>query len=207
MKRKDFEIFAMKYLDPHLPGFVAKGHLIYRVPVNAVFSGFIFDSSGFSADSFNPSAFVQPLYVPSEHFTMTLGQRLLGVWKFRSDDQGLADALLRSIKKEGLPLLDALGTPEKLARDAETLKNSSNHYVRQAAAYSLVWIGRDQDAVRRLDELLAILLEMSSSRKWALAVRTEVAGLREMLSKDPQGARALLNRWAEETRIKLGLPE
>ena len=207
MKKKDFQTFAAEYLIPQMSGFVAKGNLVYRVPVGVVFTGFIFDSSGFDEESFNPDAFVQPLYVPLEHFAMTLGERLRGVWKLRDKgDSSLADALLSRMKEQGWPLFEALGTPEGMARDVEKLKSPKNHYVRQAAAYSSIWIGNHSEASRRLDELLEMLNEMSASQKWASDVHTEVTALKEVLTKNPEAARSLLVQWAEETRRKLDLP-
>ena len=207
MKKREFQKFASEFLIPQLPGFAVKGHLIYEVPVGNLFRGFVFDSSGFSAKTFNPDAFVQPLYIPHDYITMTLGKRLLGVWEFQSGgDQALADRLLQSMRMEGLPLLQALGTPEKIAHDAEKLFSPKNHYVRQARAYSLVLIGQDREAIQRLDELLAMLKEMSVGiQKWALKVHAEVASFRETLLRDAEEARGLLAQWTEQTRQKLGL--
>ena len=89
----------------------------------------------------------------------------------------------------------------------EKVKNSKNHYVRQAAAYSLVWIGKDSEAIKKLDDLATMLMEMSSFQKWALDVHAEVIGLRELITKNPSEARAKLAQWAEETRHKLNLPQ
>lgn len=208
MKRLEFEKFASKLLIPELPGFAVKGHLIFRLPVGSLLRGFIFDSSGFSRETFNPDVFVQPLYVPNDYITMTLGRRLLGVWKFRADDETLATKLLASMRKEGFPLLDELGSPEKIASNAERLKSPENHYVRQAAAYSLALIGEDRQAIKRLDELLVMLREMGAGiQKWALKVHNEVANFRETLVSRPSEARKQLADWTEQTRQKLGLPE
>ena len=207
MKRKDFERFATKYLIPQMPGFIVKGHLIFQAPVQMVFRGFIFDSSGFSAEAFHPEAFVQPLYVPSDHITMTLGERFLGAWKFREDDKDLAGWLLESMKSVGLPWFESLGTPENIAHTVESLKSPKNHYVRQAAAYSLAWIDEDKKAMQKLIELSAMLIQMSNFQKWALNVHAEAVNLRAALFENLALAKAQLARWAEETRLKLGLPE
>jgi hypothetical protein len=175
--------------------------------VENLYRGFVFGSSGFSAETFNPDVFVQPLYVPHDYITMTLGRRLLGVWKFQADDQALPSRLLASMRKEGFPLLEEFGSPERIAKDQGTLL-SRNHYARQAAAYSLVLIGEDQQAIRRLDELLDMLRETGAGiQKWALKVHDEVASFRETLASNPAEARRLLAEWTEQTRQKLGLPE
>jgi hypothetical protein len=209
VKGREFQKFASSFLIPQLPGFVTEGHLIFRVPVENVIRGFIFDSSAFSAEAFHPTAFVQPLYVPHDHITMTLGSRLRGAWEFsRERNQQLADRLLESMRKEGLPLLEELGSPQKIADSAEVLFSTKNHYVRQAAAYSLVLIAEDRKAVQRLDQLLLMLKEMGRGvQTWAQNVYAEVAGLRETVLRDPSEARALLEKWAEKSRQALRLPE
>jgi hypothetical protein len=209
MKKKECEKFARQYLIPQMPGFEVKGNLIYQVPVGVVFRGYVFDSSSFEKTAFNPDVFVQPLYVPSEHLTMTLGRRLPGVWKLRSpNDKVLADKFLQIMAEQGQLLLERLGTPEKIARNAEkTDGGSRNHYVRQAVAYSLIWIGENGEAIRKLDELLVMLKEMGSGiQKWALEVHEEVSLLRAILVKEPSEAKALLAQWAEQTRQTLNLP-
>src|SRR5215470_8624224 len=110
MQQKEFANYAKKHLLPDLQGFEVKGRFIFQVPVKEIFRGFIFDSSGFSAETFHPEAFVQPLYVPTANFTMTLGERFRGVWEFQADDESLARRLLRSMKTDGMRLLKALET-------------------------------------------------------------------------------------------------
>lgn len=207
MKKRDFEKFARQYLLPSLDGFTVDGTLIYQIPVGSIFRGFIFDSSGFSAEAVHPSVFVQPLWVPATHFTMTLGERLRGSWKFSPPGDGpLASNLLESIHNDGLPFLQSLGTPEKIAHLAEKLKSPKNHYVRQSAAYALVLIGENEAALRSLDKLLMMLKEMGEAQKWALGVHAEVSSLRDTCSVSPDDARQLLAHWTEQTRQNLGLP-
>ena len=209
MKGRQFQKFAAKFLIPQMPGFTVQHHLIYQVPVGNVFRGFVFESSGFSAETFHPTVCVQPLYVPSDYITMTLAQRLLGVWKFYSGgDPVLAEKLLQTMRKEGLRVLEDLGTPEKIAHRADRLEGGlKNPYVRQDIAYSLALIGEDQEALERLDQLLVMLKEMMSGvQKWAANVHAEVLSFRETLAREPEQARHLLAKWTEETRRKLRLP-
>jgi hypothetical protein len=211
VKGKMFEKFASRFIIPEWPGFTVSGNLIYRIPVATIFKGFVFDSSGFSADVFNPTVFVQPLYVPQDYITLTLGQRLLGNWEFSPEveEEALASRLLRSMTTEGMPLLDLLATPEKIAKEAEKLNGAINsHSVRRVVAYSLVWIGEDNEALQRLDKLLLMLEEMGKGvQKWALHLHEEVSQLREALLRNPNEARTLLAMWTEQTRQKLKLPQ
>src|ERR1035438_8085018 len=189
-----------------MPGMIAQGHLIYSVPVGNIFRGFLFESSAFSAESFCPHVFVQPLYVRDDYLTMTLGDRFPGNWMFLDGgNEALAGALLKNIETRGMPFLGKMGATEALAHNPKA-KDSRNHYVRQAAAYSMVMIGENQEALRRLDDLLKMLMERSGFQKWALAVHAEVASLRESLLRDPVEAKSLLERWTEETRQKLKIP-
>ncbi len=208
MKRKQFEKFAHQHILPNLKGYECVGDLIYQVPVGNILRGFVFESSGFNGETFHPDVFVQPLYVRSHDLTITLGERLPGLWKFTSPaDAELGRRLLDSISTRGLAFLNGLGTPAGIANNATTVKSPKNHYVRQAAAYSLILTGEYEKCVLRLDDLLVMLAEMSMVQKWVASVHDEVQELRSALLCDPNEAQGLLSKWTEETRIRLRLPQ
>ena len=209
MKKKEFQKFAARYLVPHLPGFVANGNLIYRVPVGEILQGFLFESSAFSAESFQPQAFVQPLYVPSEHLVLNLGERFRGIWRFHAGgDEALAQRLLHAMHNTGLPFIGKLSSPSQLV---QTIKKERpwldrNEYLQQVVAYSLILLGKNDEALDGLEKLAETVNPMNDARPWVKKIHTDCGMLQEAMMRDPEDARRVLRRWTEDTRQKLRLP-
>ena len=57
-----------------------KGSLLFRAPIRDLLCGLWLDSSGFSADAFYPTVFVQPMFEKSSYLVLSLGDRFLGNW-------------------------------------------------------------------------------------------------------------------------------
>jgi hypothetical protein len=209
MKKREFQKFAALYLVPQLSGFVADGNLIYRVPVGEILLGFLFDRSAFSAESFQPQAFVQPLYIPSEHLVLNLGERFGGVWKFQAGgEQTLAQRLLHAIHDTGLPFIAKLSSPSQLVqiirKERPWLDRSD--YLQQVVAYSLILLGKNDEALESLDKLAETVNPINDVRPWVKKIHTDVGVLKQAMMRDPEDARRMLRRWTEETRQKLHLP-
>jgi hypothetical protein len=209
VKGRQVQRFATQYLLPHLEGFRANGKLLYRVPVGNVLRAFIFDSSGFSAEAFHPQVFVQPLYVPCDHLNLTLGRRFLGVWKFEPElEQQLGQKLIHEIFQTGLPFLQRYAGPESIAK--ELRRNPAlgvNCRLQEVLAYSLLILGRNDEALHELDQLLAMLEPLSEARSWERTLHAEIGILREKLMRNPAELRAMLQGIAEQSRQKLRLTE
>jgi hypothetical protein len=207
MKGAWFQRFSQEYLLASLPGFVAKGKFLFKSPVDSMFRGFIFDSSGFSKEAFYPEVYVQPLYVPEKHAVLTLGVRFTGDWQARpQDEKDLAKKLLDRIHSVGLPFLNSLGSPEKLAHPPARWDNSENVHVQQAIAYSLVFIGGDDRALDRIDKICRLLQAASGKYAWEDKLLADLLSFKAILDEDPSQARQQLAKWAEETRGHLRLP-
>jgi hypothetical protein len=209
VKGRRVQQFATRHLLPHLDGFRADGKLLYQAPVANILRGFIFDSSGFSAEAFYPHVFVQPLYVPRDNLDLTLGERFLGAWKFDPEhEQQVAQKLLYEIFRTGLPLLRRQAEPggivEQLRRNPALRANCR---LQEVLAYSLLILGRNDEGLDELDKLLAMLEPLSEARSWERALHAEIGILREKLMRDPAELRAMLQGIAEQTRQKLRLPE
>ena len=208
MKGKQVERFAEQHLLPSLPNFCVRGKLLYEVPVGNILRAFLFDSSGFSAEAFHPEVFVQLLYIPSEHLTLSTGKRFLGNWKFEPEQESrLAQKLLTQISEIGLPFLRARSTLEGIIH--ETKRNPAlekNPHVRQELAYSLLLLGRNEEALDELDKILGMLNRDPDSPPWEGVLFAEIASLRERLDRNPREAVEMLNAWTEQTRSKLKLP-
>jgi hypothetical protein len=192
-----------------MEGFRAHGKLLYQVPVGNILRGFIFDSSGFSAEAFHPEVFVQALYVPRDHLDLTLGRRFLGVWSFQPElEEQLGKKLLHEIFKTGLPFLQHCAGPEGIVK--ELRRNPAlraNPRLRETLAYSLLLLGHNDEGLDELDKLLAMLEPLSGESSWERTLHAEIGGLREKLMRSPAELRAMLQANAEQTRQKLRLPE
>lgn len=209
MKGRHVQQFATRHLLPHLDGFRAQGSLLYQIPVGKILRGFIFDSSGFSAEAFYPQVFVQPLYVPRDHLDLTLGKRFLGVWKFEPErEHQVAQKLLHEIFKIGLPFLHRHAGPEGIVDEVN--KNpalSKNCRLRETLAYSLLILGRNDEGLDELDKLLAMLEPIAEAREWERVLHAEIGILREKLMRNPAALREMLEGIAEQTRHTLKLPD
>ncbi len=201
-----FQRFSQDLLLPSLPGFMAKGKCLFKAPVGAMFRGFIFDSSS-SKEAFYPQVYVQPLYVPFKYTALTLGERFIGNWQVRPHDEAnLAQKLLDHIRSVGLPFLDNLGSPEKLAHPPAYWDSSANVHIEQAIAYSLAFIGEDDRALDRIDQICRLLQAASGKYAWEDKLLADLLSFRAILHEDPSQARQQLATWVEETRGHLRLP-
>src|SRR3954468_2233521 len=108
MKGQQIEPLARKHLLPVLPGFAARGSLVYRRPGDYLLHAVAFDTSSFTSSRIFVSAFVQPLYHASDDLTSTYGFRLGN--DFWDVDEANPDALFSAIadevRREALPFFD-----------------------------------------------------------------------------------------------------
>jgi hypothetical protein len=79
MKGREFEKVARNEFLLYLPGYVARGSLIYEEPVGDIMKGIDADTSSFTADRLFVTAFVMPLYVPGENIVLSISRRLGGL--------------------------------------------------------------------------------------------------------------------------------
>lgn len=209
MKGKDLQKFVEQYLLPSLSGFGYGKRVIYAIPVESVLCGLVFDSSAFSAQTFYPHAFVQPLYVPNEHLVLSFGHRFSGVWKFAvGREQDLADRLIQNIRKQFTPLVVSLRTPELFAKNASKFSwfNKSNPHLAQAMAYSLAFTGELKAAAKWLRVVEETIQKSKTKQEWEVALAGECLRFQDLLLGDPEGGRGQLAAWSEQTRNCLKLP-
>lgn len=75
----------------------------------------------------------------------------------------------------------------------------------EAVAYSLVLIGRYQDALREVDRVHRITMQMNPRLSRPREIDRRAQQVREALIRDPQEAVALLNGWRDDTVHNLRL--
>lgn len=208
MKKKQVEKFANLHLLPSLLGFCVRGNLLFQAPVGNILKAFLFDSSGFSATTFHPQVFVQPLYILSEHLSLTPGKRFKGHWEFEPGNEiQLGQRLLNQIHEVGLPFLRAHNTTEDLVRDAKADPAVDiNPHVRRMLAYSLLMLGRNDEGLDELDKTLSIINRSRETTPWERALFEEVGMIKEKLMRNPVDVVETLHAWTEQTRANLKLP-
>jgi hypothetical protein len=200
----------LSFLPSH--AYVKKPNAICGVPVGSVFRGIIFESSGFSAAAFYPNAFAQPLYVPSNGFTLTFGKRLLGNWQYEpGQEETVAKQIIERMHIEGaFKLLEDLSTAEKMALNLNKYHpNPQDPYLQRAVAYSLAECSRFDESLSELDNCRTSLRKMIQEQpqiNWPQQLLEEVTEFRNLVASDPDSAHKQLHEWTESTRAKLGLP-
>jgi hypothetical protein len=211
MRGKELEKFAKRYLLEGLPGFAVRGNLIHEQPVGSMLRAIFFDSSAFSKTTIYPGVFVQPLYVPRDHLTLTYGRRLArcGLEYIAGEEQSLANRLLEGIREHAIPLFESLRTPETFVVNAERWRwfrkdDCNNQWAR---ALSLVKIGDIAGAKLWLRALRRSLSKDEGAGTWQGKLFKTGADFASLLDRDPQAARTLVGQWAELTRKALRLPE
>jgi len=205
MKKKQFESLCKKLL-PDLPGFCCKGWLLHAEPVEHVLRGFYCDGSQFDPTSFVVSVFALPLYVPTQHLYFSLGNRLKDErgcekwWNIQEPD--LANKLLSSIQREGVPFLDGVRQPSQLVAFAERLPGNTYPRILEIIAYSLAKADEYVAARSALDRLLKAL---NVNIPWQAEMMQRAKELEQRLNSDRSGAKQLLAEWEQATIKNLGL--
>jgi hypothetical protein len=198
----------------HLPEFsyVTEARALCLTPVGNLFRGVIFESSGFSKEVFYPNAFVQPLYVSSEHWVLTVGVRLHGDWHYIAGQEPvIAKSLFEEMtRQKGFRLLEDLSSPKKLATTLHKYySNLEVPHLKQTVAYSCAVCGDFSRALRELDTCISTLRKMQVNDPgimWHQVLLDEVAQFRGLVAADPEAAQSKLQEWTEQTRTALHLP-
>jgi hypothetical protein len=205
MKKKQFESVGERIL-PDLPGFACDGWLLYARPVSHILRGFCCDGSGFDPSLFTVTVFVLPLYVPTTHLHFTFGNRLKDErgcdkwWNIQEPD--LANTLLSSIQREGLPFLEGVRQPSELVALVERLPGNTNPHSLEAIAYSLAMADDHAAAHTALDRLVKAL---DLKIVWQAEMMERAKQLAHKLNADPQAAKQQLAEWEQATVDTLGV--
>ena len=198
----------------YLPGFsyVTEARALCLTPVGNLFRGVIFESSAFSKEVFYPTVFVQPLYVRSRYFVLTVGARLRGQWEYMpGQEPAMAQSLSEAMTcLKVFRLLEDLSSPEKLVTTLHKYySNPKDPYLKQMVAYSWAVCGDFSRALRELDNCIATLRQMHADDPgitWHKVLLDEVAQFRSLVAADPDAAQSKLEEWTEQTRAALHLP-
>jgi len=203
MTAREFSALGKRLL-PRLPGFAAKGQMLFIRPVGHTLRGIFFDRS-INSRAFYVQIFIQPLFVPAEHIEFNVGWRLGGdchVWN--ADAPGLLSELDTALKQEALPFLANIQSPRDTASAAKSLQKSKDPYVQQAIAYGFARGGDVGQAIAALAQLVR-MFNVQEQYPWQQEMAERAQALAAELRDNPLGARARLEAWEAETAKKLVL--
>jgi hypothetical protein len=211
MKGKELEVFAKSYLIEALPGFVVRGRRIIQLPVGYILRAILFDSSSYSKAQTYPHVFVQPLYIPSAHLTLSYGRRLApgGVKFVQGKEQLLGKKLLEGIREHGFPLFDSFDTPEKFVANAQKwswfrLDNPHNQW---ALALSFVLTGDIPAAKTWIRSMRSAVGKKAGAQAWEIELLKQASEFELLLDQNPKDARQRIDQWTSQTRKALRLPD
>jgi hypothetical protein len=197
-----------KYLTPALPEFIGKGSLLYDASLEQLLRGFYFEASGWNKEIFYLWVFVQPLFVPSDHFSFLLGKRIgssTGLRLVKGCEEQVMSRVLACIQEEGLPFLSTLSSPIDIAKRAKQIHpNSHDPYIMESVAYALILAGLESQAKEEMAHFLT-LQEKEAKYDWQFEQIKRVQLMKVALAQSPEIAVQLLMEWREYSLKKLGL--
>lgn len=203
MKTTEIATFGKRLL-ADLPGFTVKGRMLFMLPIGHTLRGIFFDRS-VNPRGFYVQVFIQPLFVPAEHVSFNVGWRLGGsshIWN--ADAPGLISELDAALKREAVPFLSGVQSPQDVARAAASLQKSGDPYVQQAIAYAFARGGDVQQAATALTQLVRAL-DLKEQYPWQREMQRRAEVLKAELRDNPSVARQRLESWEVETTKQIGL--
>jgi len=207
MKGRKIEPLARRHVLPVLPGFAARGGLVYRPPVDYLLRGLWFDTSGFTSSRIYVTAFVQPLFHSYQHLRFSYGFRLGNdFWDVdEADPDPSFAAIAEEVQRHAVPFFDQVtdldrlcalipqwdkADPKKIMRD----HSLDDPVVMQDLAHAAIVRGNSDRAVELLGKAIA-----SENESGEYGNDERVAELGQMLGllqdSGVAAAKAQLDRW------------
>jgi hypothetical protein len=203
MKTTVVKTLFNNHVKQHLesPGWQQKGHLIYQEPKNGLLKGVCLNSSGYSAEAFEPKAFVLPVYVQEDYLVLSYGQTLRSPEKrdWWNYDAGSADRigleLATAINKGAKDFLSKFNDAEDFYdRYKKDIKYTIPHY--QAVVWSAVYAGR-KDADKQLEKFYAYLARQPEMQYDE--IKKIYADTAKLMQAGAEERKALFAGWSEHT--------
>ncbi len=205
VRNRGFHRLFRRYLLTELADFAAFKNMVVQRPIGHHLRAVSFGTSAYDRYFVTVNALVQPLYVPFDAVFLTYAIEL-GYWQFEAE---VVDDSMREIRTQirtrGLPHLERLGTPERLARAYSGPLVSSAQLWHAACAWTRAG---DERKARETLERVAREGEKSWDDRidWHRREREQIVLLLETLSmKGLPAAQRILDDWERETRTAIGL--
>ena len=197
----------MDQLLPKFPDYVVKGRLLLENPTDLVLKAFYFEDSRSETTNFYVTAFVLPLYVPTEFVHFTFGTDILAPQRtLDTRAANLVEALTAAMQSQGIPFLSNLGTPPDMAAQAVATTGAPEHpHVMEAVAYSLTVSQKWPEAAESLARFLRRLDRVEQHNESILAMKQRAELLQRLITANPDQALAQLQTWRGETMVNLKL--
>jgi hypothetical protein len=205
--KREMARLIKQHVLPAFPELTPVGDLLVKVDRSPILSGFLFERSQMDPRGFRLNALVQPLYVPAEDISLGTA-KIVGDYHL-GDGEADADAVFEQVvadaRSVGEPWLEQSSEPVKLAEQVMDVPTwmMGRDLAREIKAYSLIYAGRHEAGGRELKRLRRRLRIRGDDAE--LAARVGLVA--EALDESPERAVAVLDRWADETRATLKLPQ
>jgi hypothetical protein len=167
VKSREIERLARKHLLPVLPGFVARGSLVYRRSFDYLLHAVSFGTSSFTSSRIYVSALIQPLYGPDDDLYLTYGFRLgNNFWDVDEDKPDPTFAkIAQTARRDALPFFDQVPDLDRFAEvvpkwaEATPRKIMQHHTLDDPAvaedlAYTAILRGNKGEAIRLLEHAI-----------------------------------------------------
>jgi hypothetical protein len=217
MKGRQIERLARKHLLPVLPGFSARGALVYRRGFDYFLHALSFETSSFTRSRIYVAALIQPLYGPDDDLRLTYGFRLGNdFWDVDDDDPDPAfSEIARTAQRDALPFFEQVPGLEGFAEVVPAWAEASprtimreytldDPVVTEDLAYTAVLRGERRDAIRLLEHALEAEREDGE-----YASEERIANLEQILDLvrrfGLKAGQAQLEEWRARTIETLGL--
>ena len=198
MKKKEAQKIGEKLL-PYLPGFRAKGDLVYSMPIPHVLQALCFENSSTGKEAFYLNAFIMPLFSPSEHVYFNYGQRLRDIDSsgWRSDHPDLIPRLERAVhSKQASIYLEPIKSVAEFIERLFSIDKHKSLYFHEAIGFAYALEG---DVKKALVNLKIVEAQADEYYPWQLTLKERSKFFQELLKKDIEKARKQLEEWEKFT--------
>jgi len=216
MRERDFERLAMKYLLPYLGEYLVKGSLLYTIEFEHLLKGLYFERSP-TEKGFYTWVFVQPLYIPSKHISLTIGGRLAQLhhgrdrlWIIGNEDEAdVMHEILHQVRESGLTYLAQVSSLSQLPRSLPKMTEAPlGARALEVIAYAYVLLRQREQALTalaRLDDTVSHSIEKMPERTWLLEILDRKRKIQQALEESMDFAREIISGWTAYTTKSLGI--
>jgi hypothetical protein len=179
-----------------------KGHLLYQEIKGGLLKGVYFNSSAFSADQFEPVAFIQPLYVPCDYIYFTFGEGFRTPsnqqwWVYKEDRlEQIGKELADKVNQTENSFLSGINNAKEFYESHKKGKKITVRHF-EAVAYSCAY-AKLSNAKEELEDLLTYIKKNEDLNiEWVNEIYINTQNL---LQSDHFN---ILNEWENATRLAL----
>ena len=214
MKLREFESMSKKHLTPELPGFVAKGKLVFETPIGMILRGFCYEPSAWDENVFRIEVLLHPLYIPYEHVVFLISHDLGSIseknqsqkwWNINSGMESVMTDVRKRIQTAGMKWLGQYESPCDVALKGEREGSEDDPHLLRAIAYSWIMCGNQHEAIKAITILQDKLNKAATTTPWMNEMIQETVAVNTVLYQDIEKAKEMLMMMRNDTIAQLGL--